>query len=203
VVSQTAGDRQSSPSSQREPARRWPADLLTAVVQTAFWHESSTPQSLSVRHVPPVGTTQTRDPGPACESQIVPVQQVVVVPEPHAVPRQAGMAVQTWVDVGHARLLQQSAPVVQDSLTLWHTGAGSHTFDDPLHTRPLQQASDAHDAPCCAQPCCWEHLPPVHTRPAQQASVDAHPAPSAPQVVHCPPTQAAPAAHAVPQAPQL
>jgi hypothetical protein len=94
--SHTAGERQSSPSSQREPARRWPADLLAAVVHTAFWQESSTPQSLSVRQVPPVGTTQTRAaPAPACASQTVPVQQVVVVPEPHLVPRHAGMAVQT------------------------------------------------------------------------------------------------------------
>jgi hypothetical protein len=95
VVSQTAGERQSSPSSQREPARRPGIDLLGAVVQTAFWQESSTPQSLSVRQVPPVGTTQTRAPGPECESQIVPVQQVVVSLKPHTVPRQAGMAVQT------------------------------------------------------------------------------------------------------------
>jgi hypothetical protein len=177
--------------------------LLGAVVQTAFWQESSTPQSLSVRQVPPVGTTQTRAPGPACWSQIVPEQHVVVSLRPHVVPRQAGMAVQTWVDVGQARSLQQSASVVQDSFTLWHTGVGSQTFDDPLHTRPLQQAPAAQDAPCCAQPCCWEHVPPVHTSPAQQASVDAHPAPSTPQEVHCPPTHAAPAAHAWPQAAQL
>jgi hypothetical protein len=119
---------------------------LVAVVQTAFWQESSTPQSLSVRHVPPVATTQTRAPEPACWSQIVPEQHPAS--EVHDVPRQAASAVQTCVDVGHAMSPQQSLPVVHASLSFLQVGAGSQMCDDELHTSPLQQASEAHDAPC-------------------------------------------------------
>jgi hypothetical protein len=119
---------------------------LVAVVQTEFWQESSIPQSLSVRQVPPVATTQTRAPEPACESQIVPEQHPAS--EVHDVPRQAARAVQTCVDVGHARSPQQSLPVVQASFSFLQVGAGSQTWVDELHTRPVQQASEAHDAPC-------------------------------------------------------
>jgi hypothetical protein len=88
-----AGDRQSSLSSQRDPARRCPAWLM-AVVQTAFWQESSTPQSLSVLHVPPVGITQTLLGELACAlSQTVPAQQALLPVQ--VVPRHAGRVVQT------------------------------------------------------------------------------------------------------------
>jgi hypothetical protein len=145
VVSHTAGERQSSPSWQRDPGRRWPT-WLVAVVQTPFWHESSTPQSLSVRHRPPVATTQTLAPVPACESQIAPEQHPAS--EVHDVPRQAGRAVQAWFDGLHASPAQQSFPVTQPSLSLLQVGVGSHTLVDELHTSPLQHACEAHDAPC-------------------------------------------------------
>jgi hypothetical protein len=144
VVSQTAGDRQSSPSWQRDPARRRPVWL--SVVQTPFWQESSTPQSLSVLHSPPVATTHTSVGLVACVSQTVPAQHPAS--EVHAVPRHAGRAVQAWFDGLHASPPQQSLPVTQPSFSLLHVGVGSQTWVDELHTSPLQHASEAHDAPC-------------------------------------------------------